>query len=315
MSSRYSLSISRVSAQLKEGVAHDFAAFFRELNKLPADELGLQAAVASIAAFFEKLNSEINLLSDVLHLNWKNVGVTTNGAVVLMEIENRSNKRRRKMTVQAECLDMFGCTVMTQWLQDLYSCAVGLPVYSPWRLPMHTIALHVFEWWPDSCLPPPGADVLEEMAATTYRAALVGVCWDLWGRKRATWVSEDDDVCWDRFGFRVDGDTEVVMNEEDCAPMRIARVVMAYQLHCGPEARIRVAFDMEKPFEDLKNLRNNECEVVALRSLCTVRALRHWCGLWFARTVRRRWRRDACQVMQRSCGAGEDVTQLVVSFL
>ena len=119
MSSRYSLSISRVSAQLKDDVAHDFAAFFRELNKLPADELGLQAAVASIAAVFEKLNSEINLLSDVLHLNWKNVGVTTKGAVVLMEIENRSNKRRRKMTVQAECLDMFGCTVMRQLLQDL----------------------------------------------------------------------------------------------------------------------------------------------------------------------------------------------------
>ena len=78
---------------MKEGVAHDFAAFFRELNKLPADELGLQAAVASIAAFFEKLNSEINLLSNGLHLNWKNVGVTTNGAVVLMEIENRSQPK------------------------------------------------------------------------------------------------------------------------------------------------------------------------------------------------------------------------------
>ena len=97
--------------------------------------------------------------------------------------------------------------------------------------------------------------------------------------------------------------------------MRIARVVKASHFHWGPDTRIRLAFDMEKPFEDLKTLRNNECEVVALRSLCTVRALRHWGRLWFARTVRRRWRRDACQVMQRSCGAGEDVTQLVVSFL
>ena len=55
--------------------------------------------------------------------------------------------------------------------------------------------------------------------------------------------------------------------------------------------------------------------VLNLICLCTFRAVRHWIRLWYNRTVRKRLKKDACEVMQLTGWLPEDVTALVQSFL
>ena len=58
-----------------------------------------------------------------------------------------------------------------------------------------------------------------------------------------------------------------------------------------------------------------EALVVNLTFLCVFRAVRHWTSLWSDSTVRKRLKKDACEVMQLTGLAYEDVTALVQSFL
>ena len=52
-----------------------------------------------------------------------------------------------------------------------------------------------------------------------------------------------------------------------------------------------------------------------LSFLCAFRAVRPWISLWYNRTVRKRLKKDAWEVMQLTGRAHEDVTALVQSFL
>ena len=52
-----------------------------------------------------------------------------------------------------------------------------------------------------------------------------------------------------------------------------------------------------------------------LSFLCAFRAVRPWIILWYNRTVRKRLKKDACEVMQLAGRGHEDVTALVQSFL
>ena len=58
-----------------------------------------------------------------------------------------------------------------------------------------------------------------------------------------------------------------------------------------------------------------EALVVNLSFLCAFRAVRPWIILWYNRTVRKRLKKDACEVMQLTGRAHEHVTALVHSFL
>ena len=55
--------------------------------------------------------------------------------------------------------------------------------------------------------------------------------------------------------------------------------------------------------------------VVNLSFLCAFRAVRHCTSLWYDSTVRKRLKKDACEVMQLTGRAHEHVTALVHSFL
>ena len=55
--------------------------------------------------------------------------------------------------------------------------------------------------------------------------------------------------------------------------------------------------------------------VCVFACVCLARAVGHWKSLWCARTVRRRLRRDACQVMQLTSRPDADATALVQSLL
>ena len=58
-----------------------------------------------------------------------------------------------------------------------------------------------------------------------------------------------------------------------------------------------------------------EALVVNLTFLCAFRAVRHWTSLWYDSTLSKRLKTDACEVMQLTAWAQEDVTSLVLSFL
>ena len=58
-----------------------------------------------------------------------------------------------------------------------------------------------------------------------------------------------------------------------------------------------------------------EALVVNLTFLCAFRAVRHWTSLWSDSTVRKRLKKDACEVMQLTGSAHEHVTAQVHSFL
>ena len=58
-----------------------------------------------------------------------------------------------------------------------------------------------------------------------------------------------------------------------------------------------------------------EAVVVNLSFLCAFRAVRHWISHWYNRTVRKRLKMDACEVMQLTGRAHEHVPALVQSFL
>ena len=55
--------------------------------------------------------------------------------------------------------------------------------------------------------------------------------------------------------------------------------------------------------------------VVNLSFLYAFRAVRLGISLWYNRTVRKRLKKDACEVMELTARAQEDVTSLVLSFL
>ena len=55
--------------------------------------------------------------------------------------------------------------------------------------------------------------------------------------------------------------------------------------------------------------------VVMLSFLCAFRAVRPWISLWYNRTVRKRLKKDACEVKQLTGRGHEHVTALVLPFL
>ena len=67
---------------------------------------------------------------------------------------------------------------------------------------------------------------------------------------------------------------------------------------------------------DSKSVKDQVHDVVVnLSFLCAFRAVRPWISLWYNRTVRKRLKKDACEVMQLTGSAHEHVTAQVHSFL
>ena len=50
------------------------------------------------------------------------------------------------------------------------------------------------------------------------------VCWNILGHRRAAWAVRDEELSWDRFGFRVEEDVWVVMDSFWAGERKIARV-------------------------------------------------------------------------------------------
>ena len=101
------------------------------------------------------------------------------------------------------------------------------------------------------------------------------VCWNILGHRRAAWAVSDEELSWDRFGFRVEEDVWVVMNAFWAGEIKIARVDYPHGLHRGPHAVVKLDFDGEEVDREL-------------HGLCTTRAVRHWVSRWRRAVHRRR---------------------------
>ena len=107
----------------------------------------------------------------------------------------------------------------------------------------------------------------------------------------------------DGFGFHLMSETLVLVNAFQKAPMRMPELDFVEEEHLGQDAEIQVWFQGA-----------TSCGI-RLHDVCSARAVSHWKSLWFARTVRRRLRRGACEVMQLTSRYDADATALVQSFL
>ena len=118
----------------------------------------------------------------------------------------------------------------------------------------------------------------------------------------------------------------MVVNAFQSGEMRIAQVNYRHlgTLHSGPEAV--VTLDLHRDYPNgwtLYTSTNGDLycdfqreEVQSMMSdLCTMRGVRHWVKVWFARTVRRRWQRDASLVMLHACLGCKPAMSVVHSFL
>ena len=101
------------------------------------------------------------------------------------------------------------------------------------------------------------------------------VCWNILGHRRAAWAVRDEELSWDRFGFRVEEDVWVVMDSFRAGERKIARVDEPHGLHRGPHAVVQLTFDGKEVDR-------------ALHELCTTRAVRHWVSRWRRAVHRRR---------------------------
>ena len=100
-------------------------------------------------------------------------------------------------------------------------------------------------------------------------------------------------------------------------PARTGEVLDLHELHLGPHAEVLMRMNVFYEFlMDSKSVKDQVHDVVVnLCFLCAFRAVRPWISLWYYRTVRKRLKKDACEVMQLTGSAHEHVTAQVHSFL
>ena len=292
-----------LSVLVKEHVEKDFAAFFREMTQRPWAEGGLSEAVAVISAFFSLLCKVAgDLQFCVSDLGWKSLGVTMDGAVVLLDLEKceygpqQGPDKRWKNGVEV-------------WMNDFAAFAESLPAFSPWRAPMRMLADMTADWWPNYHQQLPSADDIDGNLSVACSSAVLGNCWDIWGATRDYWTHGMEPICWDRFGFCVRRGGMVVMNAfQGGGVLRRWVVVVGFpHYHLSWSGGWRGGPDLIVHLEGGNYTR--------LRDLCTVRAVRHWVSVWLAAVRRRSGKRCASKVMRRRCMGARDVEALVQSFL
>ena len=176
-----------LSVLVLELVAQDFDTFFGEITQRQADEEGVKAVLAVISSFFALVHTAAwELKYCLVDLQWSNLGVTSHGVLVLVDLE--SFEHAPALVSYKRWLR--GVTV---WLKNLEGCAGNLPDCSSWQAPMRKIIESVERWWRENCHEGPFDHAINEMLATSRWAALEAIP-EVWLALRRQWQTDAREV-------------------------------------------------------------------------------------------------------------------------